>query len=83
MENILEKLVNNSKKAINDGVYEISESLSKSEIDLGETMIKSQHAPLITEIKFSSPALGNIRKVSDPVNIAMKMVMEVHRRYQY
>ena len=34
MENILEKLVNNSKKAINDGVYEISESLSKSEIDL-------------------------------------------------
>ena len=52
MENILEKLVNNSKKAINDGVYEISESLSKSEMDLGETMIKSQHAPLITEIKF-------------------------------
>ena len=38
MENILEKLVNNSKKAINDGVYEISESLSKSEIDLGETL---------------------------------------------
>ena len=74
MENILEKLVNNSKKAINDGVYEISESLSKSEMDLGETMIKSQHAPLITEIKFSSPALGSIRKVSDPVNIAMKMV---------
>ena len=74
MENILEKLVNNSKKAINDGVYEISESLSKSEMDLGETMIKSQHAPLITEIKFSSPALGNIRKVSDPVNIALEMV---------
>jgi indole-3-glycerol phosphate synthase len=53
MENILEKLVNNSKKAINDGVYEISESLSKSEIDLGETMIRSQHAPLITEVKFA------------------------------
>ncbi|MBT3762099.1 MAG: indole-3-glycerol-phosphate synthase, partial [Candidatus Nitrosopelagicus sp.] len=74
MENILEKLVNNSKKAINDGVYEISESLSKSEIDLGETMIRSQHAPLITEVKFSSPALGNIRKVSNPVNIAIDMV---------
>ena len=74
MENILEKLVNNSKKAINDGVYEISESLSKSEIDLGETMIRSQHAPLITEVKFSPPALGNIRKVSNPVNIAIDMV---------
>ena len=74
MENILEKLVNNSKKAINDGVYEISESLSKSEINLEEVITKSQHAPLITEIKFSSPALGNIRKVSDPVNIAREMI---------
>jgi indole-3-glycerol phosphate synthase len=74
MENILEKLVSNSKKAIDNGVYKISESLSNSEIDLGETMIKSQHASLITEIKFSSPALGNIRKISDPVNIALEMV---------
>ena len=74
MENILEKLVNNSKKAIDNEVYEISESLSNSGIDLGETMIKSQHAPLITEVKFSSPALGNIRKVSDPVNIAREMI---------
>ena len=74
MENILEKLVNNSKKAIDNGVYEISESLSNSKIDLGETIINSQHASLITEVKFSSPALGNIRKISDPVDIALKMV---------
>ena len=74
MENILEKLVNNSRKAINNGVYNISESLSNSGVNLGETIINSQHAPLITEVKFSSPALGNIRKVSDPVDIAMQMV---------
>ena len=74
MENILEKLVNNSRKAIDNGIYEISESLTNSRIDLGETIINSQHAPLITEVKFSSPALGNIRKVSDPVDIALKMV---------
>ena len=53
---------------------QISESLTNSRIDLGETIINSQHAPLITEVKFSSPALGNIRKVSDPVDIALKMV---------
>ena len=35
---------------------------------------QSQHASLITEVKFSSPALGNIRKISDPVEIAIKMV---------
>jgi indole-3-glycerol phosphate synthase len=29
---------------------------------------------LITEVKFSSPALGNIRKVSDPIDIAIQMV---------
>ena len=74
MENILEKLVNNSRKAIDNGVYNISESLSNSGIDLGEIIINSQHAPLITEIKFSSPALGNIRKVVDPVDIAIQMV---------
>ena len=74
MKNILEKLANNSRKAIDNGVYEISETLSNSKSDLGETIMKSQHAPLITEVKFSSPALGNIRKVSDPVNIALQMV---------
>ena len=36
MENILEKLVNNSRKAIDNGVYEISESLSNS----GEIWVK-------------------------------------------
>ena len=74
MENILEKLVSNSQKAIDDGIYDINETLSKSEIDLKKVISQSQHASLITEVKFSSPALGNIRKISDPVEIAIKMV---------
>ncbi|MCH2604204.1 MAG: indole-3-glycerol-phosphate synthase [Candidatus Nitrosopelagicus sp.] len=74
MENILEKLVNNSKKAIEDGIYDINESLPNSETDLENIITKSEHATLITEIKFSSPALGNIRKITDPVEIALKMV---------
>ena len=39
MENILEKLVNNSRKAIDNGVYNISESLSNSGMDLGKIII--------------------------------------------
>jgi indole-3-glycerol phosphate synthase len=74
MGNILEKLVANSRKAIDDDVYEINNPLPNSGIDLKESIIKSKHAALITEIKFSSPALGNIRKISDPVDIARKMV---------
>jgi len=74
MGNILEKLVNNSKKAIESEVYNINESLPNSGIDLGNVIEESEHASLITEIKFSSPALGNIRKITDPVEIASKMV---------
>ena len=74
MENILEKLVNNSKKAIEDGIYDINESLPNSGTDLENIIKKSEHATLITEVKFSSPALGNIRKITDPVEIALKMV---------
>ena len=74
MENILEKLVQNSRNAIDDDVYDISESLPKSKINLEEIITKSQHAPLITEVKFSSPALGKIRKISNPVDIALEMV---------
>ena len=75
MENILEKLVNNSKKAIQDGIYDIKESLPNSGVDLQKIIEESEHAALITEVKFSSPALGNIREITDPVEIALKMVI--------
>ena len=74
MENILEKLVNNSKKAIEDEIYDINESLPNSRADLENIITRSEHAALITEVKFSSPALGNIRKIADPVEIALKMI---------
>ena len=74
MESILEKLVNNSRKSIEEGVYDINESLSNSNTDLENIIKKSEHAALITEVKFSSPALGNIKEITDPVEIALKMV---------
>ena len=74
MENILEKLVKNSKKANEDEIYDINESLPNSGTDLENIIKKSQKSALITEVKFSSPALGNIRKIADPVEIALKMI---------
>lgn len=74
MKNMLEKLANNSQKAIDDGVYNISEKLSRSENNIIDEIRKNRHASLITEIKFSSPSLGNIRDISDPVDIARLMV---------
>lgn len=74
MSDILKKLVKNSQSAINSGVYEISEQLSNSGIDMTESIKNNRHASLITEVKFASPSLGEIRKPSDPVEIAKAMV---------
>jgi len=74
MKNVLEKLVVNSQKAIDDGIYDITETLPKSEIDLEESIRNNVHVSLITEIKFSSPAEGNIRQISDPLQIAESMI---------
>ncbi|MDP6857935.1 MAG: indole-3-glycerol-phosphate synthase [Candidatus Nitrosopelagicus sp.] len=48
--------------------------MESSKKSLEDEIKKSSHATLITEVKFSSPALGNIRKVSDPVDIARQMI---------
>ena len=43
MKNVLEKLVMNSRKAIDDGIYDITETLPKSEIDLEESIKNNLH----------------------------------------
>ena len=48
--------------------------MNSSKIDLNEQIKNSTHAALITEVKFSSPAMGKIRDVSDPIDIAKKMI---------
>ena len=64
----------NSQAAIDNGIYEIKENLVKSESDFLNTINVNSHATLITEIKFSSPSLGKIRTLSDPVSIAKSMI---------
>jgi indole-3-glycerol phosphate synthase len=74
MKNMLQKLANNSQKAIEDGVYNISGKLPKSKSNIIEEIRKNKHASLITEVKFSSPSRGKIRDMSDPVEIAKLMI---------
>ncbi len=73
-ENILRKLVNNSQIAIDDGVYDIKADLEKSNKDFIQIIKTNQHATLLTEVKFSSPSLGKIRTLTDPVSIAFQMI---------
>ncbi len=74
MQGILKKLFENSQSAIDEGIYDVKENLSKSNTNLIESIKENQHATLITEIKFSSPSLGEIKKISDPVQIAKSMI---------
>jgi indole-3-glycerol phosphate synthase len=74
MKDMLDKLANNSQKAINDKVYEINYKNSNSGKNLIEQIRNNKHASLITEVKFSSPSLGDIREISDPVLIAKQMI---------
>ena len=55
-------------------MYEITDNLERSNQDLLQIIKNHSHATLITEIKFSSPSLGKIRTLSDPVNIAKSMI---------
>ena len=74
MKNVLEKLAANSQKAIDDGVYDIEYKIQKSEKNIIHEIRKNPHASLITEIKFASPSLGDIRDISNPIEIARSMV---------
>lgn len=74
MKNMLETLAKNSQRSIDDGVYEIDYKNTKSEKNLVEQIRNNKHASLITEVKFSSPSLGKIRDISNPVSIAKQMV---------
>lgn len=73
-DSILNKLVNNSQMAIDDGVYDVDVNLHRSSKDF-DTIIKTNtHATLLTEIKFSSPSLGKIRTPSDAASVARQMI---------
>lgn len=70
----IKRLVDNSFKAIDEGAYETKHSFTHDAISLKKAILSCPHAPLITEVKFSSPSQGKIRTKSSPAEIATMMV---------
>ena len=69
----IKQLADNSYRAIDQGLYEIDQLCSHQTISLRKAISLCRHAPLITEVKFSSPSQGNIRKKEEPTVIAKTM----------
>ncbi len=69
----IEKLVENSFKAIDEGAYDMKREVSHDALSLKKTILSCQHAPLVTEVKFSSPSRGEIRNFGTPSEIALAM----------
>jgi indole-3-glycerol phosphate synthase len=70
----LERLVDKSFKAIDQGIYETKQlSFTHDAISLRKAITSCPHAPLITEVKFSSPSQGKIRTKVKAAGIARRM----------
>jgi indole-3-glycerol phosphate synthase len=69
----IKQLADNSYRAIDQGLYEINELCSHHTISLRKAIRLCRHAPLITEVKFSSPSQGKIRSKEEPTVIAKTM----------
>ena len=63
MNNVLEKLVTNSRKAIDDGIYDITETLPKSKIDLEESIKNNVITKMILDPQQVGLQKGNISDI--------------------
>lgn len=70
----IKRLTDNSFKAIDEGAYETPYSFTHDAISVRKAVSSCAHAPLISEIKFSSPSQGKIRSKMSPAEIAATMV---------
>jgi indole-3-glycerol phosphate synthase len=70
----MKRLVDNSYKAIDQGVYETKQLFTHDTISLRKAITLCAHAPLVTEVKFSSPSQGKIRSKAEPAKISKTMV---------
>jgi indole-3-glycerol phosphate synthase len=57
----LKILTDNSYRSVNEGAYDVEHGYQSHEpISIKKSILKCQHAPLITEIKLSSPSRGRL-----------------------
>jgi indole-3-glycerol phosphate synthase len=68
----LKVLAENSYRSISEGRYDVEKGyqLSHEPLSIRKSILRCSHAPLITEVKLSSPTEGNLSASLDETNIA-------------
>lgn len=74
MADFLDLLVKDVTRVIESGYYEVEcAETAKRHLSLKDYIKKCSHAPIIAEVKPSSPSFGNLRKISDIRDIVTAM----------
>jgi indole-3-glycerol phosphate synthase len=73
MADFLDKLAKDALDTINDGYYNVSQTIRYSTASLKATILGCRNAPVIAEIKFVSPSMGRLRENQKLRKIAQSM----------
>jgi len=73
MVDFLDVLGRDARETVNMGYYETIRGVTSSSLRLKEAVLKCRNAPIIAEIKVTSPSLGVIRKNVDVRKVASAM----------
>ena len=73
MPDCLDILASAAMKSIDEGRYESTLEINNPPLSLKEAILRCKKAPIISEIKFSSPSSGALRKNGHVIEIARDM----------
>lgn len=75
MSGTLQRLAENSQKAIHDGIYDTEHHTKHTRHDMAYTIrVKREGACIISEVKFASPSQGVITQYRDHTTVSQEMV---------
>lgn len=61
------------QKMVNSGFYDVEDDTNHEPISMRKALESSKYIPIITEVKFSSPSRGSIRKFQDVKEVVSAM----------
>lgn len=74
MPDFLDKLIDDARKRVRDGYYDVAGQVPHEPVSLKLAVKSAERNAIIAEIKPASPTLGPLRPQIDPVNAAQRLV---------